>query len=277
MSLTQTKLELGVIVELTEDVETSFAKVTDLGLTTCQLMSWRPHILNDSLVHKVKGAIAETGVCVSSYWAGHSGTPVWNFIDGPSTIGLVPESTRDMRVDELIRGANFAHAIGAPSMTTHVGFVPENPSDPTYEGLVQAVRRIARHCEKLGLAFCFETGQETPTTLLRTIEDVGIDNLGINLDPANLLMYGKANPLDAIELFGHLVKGLHAKDGKYPVDGRALGKEQRLGEGLVHFDRLIPRLKELGFTGPITIEREVLGEQQRVEIVRSIEALESLR
>jgi sugar phosphate isomerase/epimerase len=97
---------------------------------------------------------------------------------------------------------------------------------------------------------------------LRTIQDVGTDNLGINLDPANLLMYGKANPLDALDLIGPYVRGVHAKDGEYPTNGRELGLEKPLGAGRVNFPLLIPRLKALGYTGAITIEREVSGPAQ---------------
>jgi sugar phosphate isomerase/epimerase len=271
------KLELGIIVELTEDVQSSFAKVTEFGLTTCQLMSWRPHILNESLASKVRDAARSTGVRVSSYWAGHSGKTIWNFIDGPTTIGLVPSATRAQRVEELKLGAQFAHWIDAPSITTHVGFIPENPADREFPGTVEAIRQVAQCCKDLGQSFCFETGQETPTTLLRTIEAVGTANLGINLDPANLLMYGKANPLDAANIFGKLVQGVHAKDGQYPTTGNELGIEKPLGAGLVHFDRLIPRLKELGFRGPLTIEREISGEQQHADIRHAMQLLDPLR
>lgn len=73
--------------------------------------------------------------------------------------------------------------------------------------------------------FNFETGQETPITLLLTIQDIGLDNLGINLDPANLLMYGKGNPQDAVYMYGDYIRGVHIKDELYPTDGRRLGKE----------------------------------------------------
>src|SRR5437016_12349422 len=91
----------------------------------------------------------------------------------------------------------------------------------------------------------YETGQETPITLVRTIQDVGTDNQGINFDLANLILYGKANPVDAIELLGPYVQGIHAKDGLWPANPRKLGEEVPIGKGKVDFPRIITRLKEI--------------------------------
>ena len=197
-------------------------------------------------------------------------------IEGPVTIGLVPERYRPERVEALKRGADFAAKVGVSSITTHVGFIPESPNNPLYPGLVDALREVVDHCAERGLAFCFETGQETPTTLLRVIEDLGGKHLGINLDPANLLMYGKANPVDALDVFGQYVMGVHAKDGEYPTNGRQLGIEKPLGEGRVNFPVLVPKLKSLGYTGALTIEREISGPRQIVDIKRAIEVLSRL-
>jgi L-ribulose-5-phosphate 3-epimerase len=132
------------------------------------------------------------------------------------------------------------------------------------------------YCDGNGQAFWFETGQETPITLLRAIQDVGMDNLGINLDPANLLAYGKGNPVDALDILGPYVKGVHAKDGEYPTDPRELGAEKPLGEGRVDFPTLIAKLKALGYTGALTIEREITGPQQIADIKAGKVYLESI-
>ena len=195
---------------------------------------------------------------------------------GPSTIGLVPPQYRPERVAALKAGAEFAERVGVDTVTTHVGFIPEDPGNPLYPGLLDALREVVAHCAERGLTFCFETGQETPTTLLRVIEDLGGENLGINLDPANLLMYGKANPVDALDVFGTFVRGVHAKDGEYPTNGRELGVEKPLREGRVNFPRLIPKLKSLGFAGSLTIEREISGPKQITDIKRAIEILSQL-
>ncbi len=131
-------------------------------------------------------------------------------------------------------------------------------------------------CAGEGIDFWFETGQETPVTLLRMIQDIGGDNVGINLDPANLLMYGKGNPIDAVDVFGEYVRGMHAKDGDYPTDGISLGLERPLGEGRVNFPVLMPKLKEKGFCGAVTIEREIAGPQQIADIKHAMKLLAPL-
>lgn len=271
-----TKVKLGLIVGVSEDVEGELAKVADLGLDTCQLSSWLPETLSEALARRVVAACAATGVEVSSYWAGHTGPAVWNFLEGPSTIGLVPLPTRAARLAELKAGSDFAAKIEAPSVTTHVGFIDEDPNSSGYESLVATLRDLAEHCRRNGQLFCFETGQETPVTLLRTIEDIGTDNLGINLDPANLILYGKANPVDSLDVFGRYVCGVHAKDGLYPTNGRELGTEVPLGEGKVDFAELIRKLRSIGYKEPLTIEREISGEQQIRDIKHAIQYLRGL-
>src|SRR5437763_1787056 len=120
----------------------------------------------------------------------------------------------------------------------------------------------------IGKEFRYETGQETPITLVRTIQDVGTDNQGVNFDLANLILYGKSNPVDAIELLGPYVQGIHAKDGLWPTNPRELGKEVPIGKGKVDFPRIIARLKQLNYQGAVTIEREVFGPEQ-IEDVRA--------
>jgi len=113
-------------------------------------------------------------------------------------------------------------------------------------------------------------------TLLRTFEDVGAENFGVNFDPANLLMYGKANPIDALDILGEYVKDVHAKDGEYPKSGRQLGEEKPLGEGRVNFPVFLSKLKELNYAGSLTIEREISGPQQIIDIKRGKKYLEEL-
>ncbi|NLD45330.1 MAG: sugar phosphate isomerase/epimerase, partial [Chloroflexi bacterium] len=131
-------------------------------------------------------------------------------------------------------------------------------------------------CRDRGLFLNFETGQETPTTLMRTIEDLGLDNLGINLDPANLLMYGKGNPMDAVDIYQGAVRGVHVKDGRYPTDGRHLGVETPVGEGLVDFPVLVRRLRSYGYSGAWIIEREISGPRQTEDIRRAKAFLEEI-
>ena len=269
-------IQLGVLAGLDEGPEHAIEKVHSLGFPTCQVSCWRGTQLDDDTAQRLRQAAAQHGVGISTIWAGLPGRHVWDFLEGPTTIGLVPEATRAERLAVLKRSAEFASKVGVPSITTHVGFIPENPTDPHYQPVVAVLKEIAEYCAKLGLGFWFETGQETPITLLRTIHDIGTDNLGINLDPANLLMYGKANPVDALDVFGQYVRGVHAKDGEYPTNGRQLGVEKPLGEGRVNFPTLLAKLKALGFSGALTIEREISGPQQITDIQKAKQMLAAL-
>ncbi len=270
------KLPIGVLVPLVPEPEPEIHKVTALGLRSCQVCSWNPAVWTKITGEKLVAAARQHGVTISTFWAGYPGPAVWNFLEGPATIGLVPQEYRAMRVAALKQAADFAAQFQLPSITTHVGFLPVNPRDPVFVETVAAIRDVAEHCRTRGLEFWFETGQETPVTLLRAIEQVGTGNLGINLDPANLILYGMANPVDALDVFGHYVRGVHAKDGLYPTTGNELGREVPLGEGRVNFPALIPKLKDCGFTGALTIEREISGDQQIADIKKAIHLLTPL-
>lgn len=269
-----TKLKIGVMTHIRTTPEEALRPIKELGLETCQV-GWGPNkTVADGKA--LKDAADALGMTITTLWAALPGPAVWNFIEGPVTIGLVPPEWRAERVEALKRAAQVAGAIGVQSITTHCGFIPEFPGDPLYEGTVEALKAVCNTCRDEGVEFWFETGQETPITLLRTIQDVGTGNMGINLDPANLLMYGKANPVDALDIFGQYVRGTHCKDGEYPTDGRSLGKEKPMGEGRVNFPVLIPKLKALGYQGHLTIEREISGPQQIEDIKRAVAILEPL-
>jgi sugar phosphate isomerase/epimerase len=191
----------------------------------------------------------------------------WNFFDGPYALGLVPPEYRTLRVQNLCDGADFAKKLGVTDVATHMGFIPENPSDPNFPGLCIAIRHVAEHLKANGQYLLFESGQETPITMLRCFERVGTDNLAVNLDTANLILYGKGNPVDALDVIGKYVRNLHAKDGKFPTNGMNLGEETRLGEGKANFPALIRGLKALGYDSHITIEREIDGDEQIRDII----------
>jgi L-ribulose-5-phosphate 3-epimerase len=269
-------VKLGIVVSLAEGPEACVAKVAELGLPTCQVGVPADLTLDPELATRLRGAADARGVEITSIWTHCRGGQVWNFVEGPATIGLVPEGTRAAGVARLKQGSDFARLVGVGAVTTHAGFIPENPGDPTYRAVVAALGEVAAHCRAHGQLFCLETGQETPVTLLRAIEDVGAENLGVNLDPANLLMYGKANPVDALDVIGHRVRGVHAKDGEYPTNGRELGRERPLGEGRVDFPILMARLKALGYDGAITIEREVRGPEQIAGVEQARRLLQPL-
>ncbi len=269
-------MQLGVLITLTEDVEKEFKKVSENGFSGCQLCCWDAKLFTDETADLVNECCKKYNVKVTTFWCGWSGPAVWDFYEGPLTLGLVPAEYRQMRIKELMKGADFAKKIGVVNVATHLGFIPETPNTAEYTSLVCAVRTLAQYIKENGQYFLLETGQETPVTMRRLIEDVGTGNMGVNFDSANLILYGKANPLDALDVFGEYVREMHAKDGCYPTDGKNLGKETPIGQGKVDFPKIIKKLKDIGYTGAVTIEREISGEEQLKDIIAAKKYLEGL-
>jgi L-ribulose-5-phosphate 3-epimerase len=261
-------LRLGLILGMGRDPETAMGKVQELGLPTCQVFLEE---IEAELAGHLRAALNKYQIEATAVVVGGPGREVWDFYEGPLTVGLVPRETREARIAHIKKASDFAKQCGIAAVQTHCGFIPENPNDPVYKETVTAMREVAGYCKRNGQNFRYETGQETPITLVRAIQDVELDNQGVNLDLANLILYGKANPVDAIELLGPYVQGIHAKDGLWPTNPKELGKEVPIGKGKVDFPRIIGRLKELNYRGAVTIEREISGPQQ-VEDVRAAKA-----
>lgn len=271
-------MKLGVLVILNaqSDIVAKIKKVSDMGFRSCQISCWDMSCYTDENAARIAAACAQYGVTISTFWTGWSGKGVWNFYEGQHTLGLVPEAYRCQRIKDLKAGSDFAKKLGVDQIATHAGFIPEDPTSEKYFGVICALREVASYVKDNGQYFLFETGQETPTTLARAIQDIGLDNLGINLDPANLIGYGKANPVDALDTIGKYVRDVHAKDSLYPTDGHELGEETPLGEGKVNFPVFIAKLKALGYDGVLTIEREISGERQIEDIIAGKTFLEKL-
>ena len=256
-------LRLGLILGAGNDPDAAIRKVHDLGFPTCQVgvSSFAPE-----MAERLRAALGRYNIEATSLVSGGPGPEIYDFYQGPLTIGLVPRQYRDARIAQIKRTSDFAKLCGVPAVQTHCGFIPENPNDPVYKETVDAIRTVAAYCRRNGQNFRCETGQETPITLFRAIKDVGLDNVGVNFDAANLILYGKANPVDALDILGPFVQGIHAKDGLYPANARELGREVPIGQGKVDFPSFIRRLKEIGYRGPLTIEREISGPKQTEDV-----------
>ena len=265
-------MRLGVVTG-GQDPDAAIRRVRDLGFTNCQVYFGSP---GTDAAARLRAALDNYGIEATSLIVTGPEREVYDFQEGPVTIGLVPRRYRAERIARMKQASDFAKLVGIAGVQGHCGFFPEWPGDPLFDETVEALRTVAAYCRTNSQTFRCETGQETPVTLLRAIKAVGLDNLGVNFDCANLILYGKANPVDALDLLGPYVLGVHAKDGLYPTDPNRLGEEVPIGKGRVDFARLIQRLKEAGYRGPITIEREISGPAQAADIRASKEYLEKL-
>lgn len=264
-------IKLGVI-SAANNPEEDLKIVRDLGFPTCQLSIAN---YSSALAKRLSASLKKYGIEPTSLICMGPGEYKWNLTEGPSTIGLIPRENRAARVERLMKGIDFCKEAGIPAIQTHFGFIPEDPGDIKYQEFIATMKPIGEYALKQGIDIYFETGQETPVTLLRAILDIGTGNLFVNYDTANLVLYGKANPLDGLKVIGKYVRSLHAKDGNYPTDPNKLGKEVPIPEGEVNFPAIISYLKKTGFKGNITIEYE-LADSTSEYILKTKKYLEKL-
>ena len=271
-------MKIGTCVNFSspEEIPAKLAVLKDNGFDSCQLISWTTFRVDTGKRPLFKGAFKRIQhrrlrVLVRLGRARDLGF----FMTGSSPSGWFLRNTGKCAsrtcATERISLTVWGFRMWSPTW----GFNTRS-SYPNFHSFCVAVRTVAQHLKKNGQYLLFETGQETPVTLLRCFETVGMDNLGINLDTANLILYGKANPVDALDVFGKYVRNLHAKDGCYPTNGHDLGIETRLGEGKVDFRALFSRLKELGYDSHVTIEREISGPQQLADILDARNYLQTI-
>lgn len=256
----QEGITIGVIQYDMSDIDKSFKDLHEQGFGSCEL-NYNTKAFTPEFAVKVKEASKRHNIKVTTVVGVPGSKSTWNFRKGPATIGLVPEDEREEKLKMYRNMIDFCAMAEVPAMHSHFGFIPEDPSSEQYKSFVEVMRGLANYAKEKGVMIYFETGQETPITLVRAINDIGTGNLFINCDLANLLMYGKANSLDAVKMFGSLIKEFHAKDGKYPDPNNPyeLGREVPIPTGDVDFPAVIAELKRQGFNGAVTIECELNG------------------
>ena len=194
---------------------------------------------------------------IATVFAAYQGESYADIAMVERTVGFIPQDTRQARVERTLRLSDFAHILGAPAIACHVGFVPEDPSAADYIAVRDAVRQVCDHAGGNGQTFALETGQEPAPVLRQFIESVARPNLRINFDPANLILYGTGDPIAALDVLAPWIASVHAKDGDWPGEPGHLGQERRLGEGMVGMALFVRKLREIGYSGGLFVEREV--------------------
>jgi len=212
-----------------------------------------------------KQVLADENFTVVTVFAAYVGESYADIPTVQETVGFVPRSTRASRESRTLAVSDFAAELGVSSIATHIGFVPEDRSVEDYAEVRDLVRRVCDRAAAQGQTFALETGQESAPVLLDFLLSTARANLRINFDPANMILYGTGDPIAALDMLAHYVVTVHCKDGDWPPRDRpgALGEEKPLGQGAVGMERFITKLKETGYKGPLTIEREASDPAER--------------
>jgi sugar phosphate isomerase/epimerase len=250
-------LEIGVMFWAGRDPHETIRELKSWGLR-CGQLGIPGDLPLEGAAARWKQALADERFTVVTVFAAYVGESYADIPTVQRTVGFVPPATRAERELRTLAVADFAAALGVPSIATHIGFVPEDRSSPDYIAVREMVRRVCDRAAAHGQTFALETGQEPAPALLQFLLSAERANLGINFDPANMILYGTGDPIEALDILAPHVITVHVKDGDWPppaVPG-ALGHEQPLGQGAVGMERFIAKLKEIGYKGPLTIERE---------------------
>jgi sugar phosphate isomerase/epimerase len=255
-------MEIGMMFWAARD---DLAEIKSLGVSCGQLGIGGGIALTREFTAGWKNAIAQEQFSVVTVVCAYEGESYADIPTVQNTVGFIPRHTRAARERRTFEASNFAAALGVPGIGCHMGFVPDDRTDGDYLAVRDVVRRICDHAASHGQTFALETGQESAAALLRFIEDTGRGNLKINFDPANMILYGTGDPIEAFDVVAPQVISVHAKDGDWPRSAPgALGAERRLGEGAVGIERFVEALRRHGYRGTVNIEREIEDQRQRM-------------
>lgn len=274
------KWPIGVFASIDAGLGVRLDVAHELGVRTIHLHTPHAASRTPQRAAEFTERLVELGITTTVVFAGFEGESYADIPTVKRTVGLVPRATRAARTAELKAIADFANLLHVGQVGLHLGFVPHEQADPDYREIVELTRDVCAHCERNHQAVHLETGQEPVDVLIRFLDDVGRENLFVNFDPANMILYGAGEPLPALEKLSWRVHSVHAKDATWSDrPGQTWGREVPLGEGAVDFAAFLATLDRIEYDGPLTIEREIPQEpaRQKAEIGRAIELLERLK
>jgi sugar phosphate isomerase/epimerase len=274
------KWPIGVFASIDAGLGVRLDVAHELGVPTIHLHTPSPAARTSQRASEFLSRLGELGIVTTCVFAGFEGESYADIPTVKRTVGLVPAATRSARVTELKSIADFARQLNVDVVGVHLGFVPHDATDPDYLQLISLTRDICDHCRTNRQSLHLETGQEPADVLIRFLDDVERDNIFVNFDPANMILYGAGEPLPALEQLGARIRSVHCKDAIWSDrPGGTWGREVPLGEGDVDFAAFLGVLKRIGYEGPLTIEREIPQEpeRQKAEIGGAIALLERLK
>ena len=267
--------EYGSFVRLKDpsDAEASFIKLRSLGFSYCQLV-FKPERYTKEAADIIRAAAEKTKTRIVSMFAGFNDPYTkWDLYEDYKLAGINSKLYGEGRLEYIKSAAVFAKSLGTCDLLIHAGFIANDPFSAEYEYMKECLGNFASYCKEIGINVLLETGGESPVTLLRLIEELSLGNVFVNLDTANLIMYGYGNPVDAVPTLGKYIKSMHVKDGTPPTSPYKLGDEVPVGKGFVDFKRVFEELERVGFDGPIIIEREISGEKQLSDLKAAMDYL----
>jgi sugar phosphate isomerase/epimerase len=272
--------EIGVFASIDAGLGVHLDVAHELGVPTIQLHAPSRENRTPQRAKEFLARLEQLGIRLTAVFGGFEGESYADIPTVVRTVGLVPPETRAARTQEMKEISDFAHLLGVDVVALHLGFVPDDHADDLFQEVIAVTREVCDHCQEHGQALHLETGQESAESLLRFIEDVRRDNLFVNFDPANMILYGSGEPIPALKWVGRYVRGVHCKDATWAGrPGEEWGTEVPLGEGDVGMEQYLRTLKEIGYEGPLTIEREIPDEpeRQKAEIGQAVSLLNELK
>lgn len=271
-------LEIGLMFWATNDARKTLQQVKEFGVRAGQL-GFPGELSLDGAAEKWDAALTAEHFTAVTAVCSYVGELYQDIPAVQRTVGLVPEGTRAERIARTKAVSDVARELGIDSVACHIGFISHDFGSANYAEIRDVAREICDYCSNNGQSFTLETGQEPAKVLLQFIDDVKRPNLKINFDPANMILYGTGDPVEALGVLGKYVISVHCKDGDWPSveQPEALGVEQPLGEGSVDLPAFISKLKEIGYRGVLSIEREEPDEAKRtVDIRNAVSLLQKL-
>ena len=274
--------EIGVFASIDAGLGVHLEVAQELGVPTIQVHAPHAGTRTPAAAAAFLKRCAAAGIRVTAVFGGFEVESYADIATTARTVGLVPLETRAARLQEMKEISDFTRLLNCSTVALHIGFVPHDTSSASYRDLLDTTRDLLDHVKRNGQQLNLETGQESADHLLQFISDVQRDNLFINFDPANMILYGTGEPIEALKKVGRFVRSVHCKDARWAasdVRGTAWGQEVPLGDGDVGMERYLRTLQEIGYTGPLTIEREIPQdrERQKADIGQAVSLLQTLR
>ena len=237
-----------------------------LGINVVQIACGDPHHASWDEGEGLPAVALESGIVMTGAMLGFPGEDYTTPQTIKETGGFGNTALRAERIDRLKWALHRTMALGLSDLSLHAGFLPA-PGDPGRDAVLRTLAEVGRLAAARGLPLAFGTGLETGQVRRLTLDVLGLPNLKVNFDPANMLLYDMGDPIRAIEILAPDIRSVHVKDARRPTVSGSWGQEVPLGQGEVNIREFVNALRKNGYQGPLMIEREVGDQAARLRDV----------